>query len=59
MERNISSSSAYRKLRTNVEYNEKHPHMHSICLTSVNHGAGTTTGVSWPRFLRPIDQRYY
>lgn len=43
MERNISSSSAYRKLRTNVEYNEKHPHMHSICLTSVNHGAGTTT----------------
>ena len=26
MEHYISSSSAYRKLRTNIEYNEKHPH---------------------------------
>lgn len=31
MEHNISSSSAYRKLRTNIEYNEKHPHIHSVC----------------------------
>lgn len=43
MEHNISSSSAYRKLRTNIEYNEKHPHIHSVCLTGVEHGAGATT----------------
>lgn len=30
MEHNISSSSAYRRLRTNIEYNEKHPHIHSV-----------------------------
>lgn len=43
MEHNISSSSAYRKLRTNIEYNEKHPHIHSVCLTGADHGAGVTT----------------
>ncbi len=43
MEHNISSSSAYRRLRTNIEYNEKHPHIHSVCLTGANHGAGATT----------------
>lgn len=43
MVKNKSSSDAYRRLRTNVEYNSKYPNVHSICLTSVNHGAGTTT----------------
>lgn len=43
MEHNISSSSAYRKLRTNIEYNEKHPHIHSVCLTGADYGAGATT----------------
>ena len=43
MEHNISSSSAYRRLRTNIEYNEKHPHIHSVCLTGADHGAGATT----------------
>lgn len=43
MEHNISSSSAYRKLRTNIEYNDKHPHIHSVCLTGADHGAGATT----------------
>lgn len=43
MVKNKSSSDAYRRLRTNIEYNSKYPNVHSICLTSVNHGAGTTT----------------
>lgn len=43
MAKNKSSSDAYRRLRTNIEYNSKYPNVHSICLTSVNHGAGTTT----------------
>lgn len=43
MEHNISSSSAYRILRTNIEYNEKYPHIHSVCLTGADHGAGATT----------------
>ena len=40
MEHNISSSSAYRRLRTNIEYNEKHPHIHSVCLTGQTMGQG-------------------
>ena len=43
MVNNISSSDAYRRLRTNIEYNNKYPNVHSICLTSANKGSGTTT----------------
>lgn len=43
MIKNKSSSSAYRRLRTNIEYNSKYPNVHSICLTSANKGSGTTT----------------
>lgn len=43
MLKNKSSSDAYRKLRTNIEYNNKYPNVHSICLTSANKGSGTTT----------------
>lgn len=43
MVKNKSSSDAYRRLRTNVEYNSKYPNVHSICLTSANKGSGTTT----------------
>lgn len=43
MVKNKSSSDAYRRLRTNIEYNKKYPNIHSICLTSANKGSGTTT----------------
>lgn len=43
MVKNKSSSSAYRRLRTNIEYNSKYPNVQSICLTSANKGSGTTT----------------
>lgn len=43
MLKNKSSSDAYRKLRTNIEYNNKYPNVHSICLTSADKGSGTTT----------------
>lgn len=43
MVKNKSSSDAYRKLRTNIEYNSKYPNVHSVCLTSANKGSGTTT----------------
>lgn len=43
MVKNKSSSDAYRRLRTNIEYNSKYPNVHSICLTSANKGSGTTT----------------
>ena len=43
MIKNKSSSDAYRRLRTNIEYNSKYPNAHSICLTSANKGSGTTT----------------
>lgn len=43
MLKNKSNSDAYRKLRTNIEYNNKYPNVHSICLTSTNNGSGTTT----------------
>lgn len=42
MVKNKSSSDAYRKLRTNIEYNSKYPNVHSVCLTSANKGSGTT-----------------
>lgn len=42
MAKNKSSSDAYRRLRTNIEYNSKYPNVHSICLTSANKGSGTT-----------------
>ncbi|WP_288522030.1 CpsD/CapB family tyrosine-protein kinase [uncultured Holdemanella sp.] len=34
---------AYRKLRTNIEFNKKKTNIHSICLTSAIKGSGTTT----------------
>ena len=43
MVKNKASSNAYRRLRTNIEYNRKYPNVHSICLTSANKGSGTTT----------------
>ena len=43
MVKNKSSSDAYRRLRTNIEYNSKYPNVKSICLTSANKGSGTTT----------------
>lgn len=43
MVKNKSSSDAYRKLRTNIEYNSKYPNVHCVCLTSANKGSGTTT----------------
>lgn len=43
MVKNKASSNAYRRLRTNIEYNSKYPNVHSVCLTSANKGAGTTT----------------
>lgn len=43
MAKNKASSNAYRRLRTNIEYNSKYPNVHSVCLTSANKGAGTTT----------------
>lgn len=43
MVKNKASSNAYRRLRTNIEYNSKYPNVHSICLTSANKGSGTTT----------------
>lgn len=43
MAENKSSSDAYRRLRTNIEYNRKYPNVKSICLTSANKGSGTTT----------------
>lgn len=39
---NKRSSDVYRKLRTNIEFNNKYPNIQSICLTSVNKGSGTT-----------------
>lgn len=41
--KNKASSNAYRRLRTNIEYNSKYPNVHSICLASANKGSGTTT----------------
>lgn len=43
MVKNKASSNAYRRLRTNIEYNSKYPNVHSVCLTSANKGSGTTT----------------
>lgn len=43
MLKNKASSNAYRRLRTNIEYNSKYPNVHSVCLTSANKGSGTTT----------------
>lgn len=43
MVKNKPSSDAYRRLRTNIEYNSKYPNVHSVCLTSANKGSGTTT----------------
>lgn len=43
MVKNKPSGDAYRKLRTNIEYNSKYPNVHSVCLTSANKGSGTTT----------------
>lgn len=43
MVKDNSSSDAYRRLRTNIEYNSKYPNVHSICLTSANKDSGTTT----------------
>lgn len=37
------SNSAYRKLRTNIEYNKKSPNVQSICLTGAGSHSGTTT----------------
>lgn len=42
MVKNKASSNAYRRLRTNIEYNSKYPNVHSVCLTSANKGSGTT-----------------
>ncbi len=39
----VDSSSAFRKLRTNIVYNEKYPNVQSICLTGADHGAGSTS----------------
>lgn len=41
--KNKSNNQAYRKLRTNIEYRNDDKNIKSICLTSCNHGAGTTT----------------
>lgn len=43
MESKMSSGIAYRKLRTNIEFNKKNSNVNSICLTSANKGSGTTT----------------
>lgn len=43
MVKNKASSNAYRRLRTNIEYNSKYPNVHIVCLTSANKGSGTTT----------------
>lgn len=43
MVKNKASSNAYRRLRTNIEYNSKYPNVHGVCLTSANKGSGTTT----------------
>ena len=44
--KNFMNVSAYRKLRTNIEYTSLQEGIKSVCFTSANHGAGTTTVAS-------------